>query len=92
MPCQNPACIRQYDFDQIAFFARKRYVEGISTIMLLCSAKTESEKTLIALVSLLDLEDDKIRELKPYCSQQCQRLMFDLRDRLKSMLNQECLR
>ena len=92
MPCQNPACIRQYDFDQIAFYARKRYVEGISTIMLLCSAKTESEKTLIALVSLLDLEDDKIRELKPYCSQQCQRLMFDLRERLKLMLNQECLR
>jgi hypothetical protein len=92
MPCQSPGCIRQYDFDQIAFYARKRYVEGISTIMLLCSAKTESEKTLIALVSLLDLEDEKIRELKPYCSQQCQRLMFDLRDRLKSMLNQECLR
>lgn len=90
MPCQNPACIRQYDFDQIAFYARKRYVEGISTIMLLCSAKTESEKTLIALVSLLDLEDDKIRELKPYCSQQCQRLMFDLRERLKLMIEQEC--
>ena len=44
MPCQNPDCIRQYDFDHIAFYARKRYVEGVSTIVLMCNAKTESEK------------------------------------------------
>ena len=92
MPCQNPGCIINYDFDHIAFYARKRYVEGISTIMLLCSAETESEKTLIALVSLLDLENDKIRELKLCCSDKCQRLMFDLRERLKLMLEQECSR
>ena len=90
MPCQCPGCIKQYDFDHIAFYARKRYVEGISTIVLLCGAKTDSEKTLIALVSLLDLDDDKISELKPYCGRQCQRLMFDLRERLKLMIEQEC--
>ena len=90
MPCQNPGCMRKYDFDHIAFYARKRYVEGISTIVLLCSAKTECEKTLIILASLLDLDDDSIRELRPYCSRNCQRLMFDLRDRLKTMIEQEC--
>jgi hypothetical protein len=90
MPCQNLACIRQIEFDRIAYFARKRYIEGVSTIVLLCAAESESEKTMIVLASLLDLEDDKIRELKPYCSHQCQRLMFDLRDRLKSMIEQEC--
>jgi len=90
MPCQNPGCMRKYDFDHIAFFARKRYVEGISTIVLMCNAKTESEKTLIVLASLLDLDDDNIRELRPYCSLECQRLMFDLRDRLKLMIEQEC--
>ena len=90
MPCQHPGCIRKYDFDHIASFARKRYVEGISTIVLLCNAKTECEKTLIVLASLLDLDDDSIRELKPFCSDKCQRLMFDLRDRLKLMLEQEC--
>ena len=90
MPCQHPGCLRQYDFEHIAFYARKRYVEGISTIVLMCNAKTESEKTLIVLASLLDLEDENIRELKPFCSRKCQRMMFDLRDRLRLMIEQEC--
>ena len=89
MPCQHHGCMRKFDFEHIAYYARKRYVEGISTIVLLCNAKTESEKTLIVLASLLDLDDEKILELKPYCSPKCQRLMFDLRDRLKLMLEQE---
>lgn len=92
MPCQNPDCIRQYDFDHIAFYARKRYVEGVSTIVLMCNAKTESEKTMIVLASLLDLDDENIRQLKPYCSAICQRQMFDLRDRLKVIIDQECCR
>ncbi len=92
MPCQNPECIRKYDFDHIAFYARKRYVEGVSTIVLMCNAKTECEKVLIVLASLLDLDDDNIRQLKPYCSAECQRLMFDLRDRLKLVIDQECSR
>ena len=92
MPCQNPDCIRQYDFDHIAFYARKRYVEGVSTMVLMCNAKTESEKTLIVLASMLDLDDDNIRQLKPYCSAKCQRHMYDLRDRLKLIIDQECCR
>ena len=89
MPCKHVGCMRQYDFDHIAYYARKRYIEGISTIVLLTNAKTECEKALIVLASLLDLDDDRIRELKPYCSGQCHRLMFDLRDRLKLMIAQE---
>ena len=92
MPCQHHGCMKQYDFDHIAFYARKRYVEGISTIVLLCNAKTESEKTLIVLASLLNLDDNEIRELKPYCSPKCQRLLFDIRDRLRLMLEQEGVR
>jgi len=90
MPCQKPGCIREYDFDRVAYYARKRYVEGISTIVLLCAAKSENEKVLIVLASLVDLDDDNIRQLKPYCSNDCQRLMFDLRDRLKVMIAREC--
>jgi hypothetical protein len=67
-------------------------VEGVSTIVLMCNAKTESEKTLIVLASLLDLADENIRQLKPYCSPECQRMMFDLRDRLKVIIDQECCR
>ena len=89
MPCEHHGCLRQFDFEHIAFYARKRYVEGISTIVLLCNAKTECDKTLIALASLLDLDDDRIRELQPCCSDTCQRLMFDLRDRLRLMIRRE---
>jgi hypothetical protein len=89
MPCQNPGCIRNYDFDHIAFYARKRYVEGVSTIVLMCNAKTESEKILIVLASLLDMDDENVRQLKPYCSPECQRQMFDLRDRLRLMMKRE---
>ena len=89
MPCRHPGCLKQFDFDHIAFYARKRYVEGISTIVLLCNAKSENEKALIVLACVLDLDDDGIRELKPYCSTECQREMFDLRDRLRSMIQQE---
>ena len=52
MPCRHPGCLKQFDFDDIAYYARKRYIEGISTIVLLCDAKTESEKTLIVLASV----------------------------------------
>ena len=90
MPCKDPGCIRKYNFDHIAFYARKRYVEGVSTIVLMCNAKSECEKVLIVLASLLDLDDDNIRQLKPYCSPECQRQMFDLRDRLRLMIDQEC--
>ena len=89
MPCEHHGCLRQFEFEHVAFYARKRYVEGISTIVLLCNAKTECEKTLIALASLLDLDDEWILELQPYCSDKCQRRMFDLRDQLRLMIQQE---
>ena len=89
MPCEHHGCLTQFDFEHIAFYARKRYVEGISTIVLLCNAKTECEKTLIALASLLDLDDEWILELQPYCSDKCRRRMFDLRDQLRLLIQQE---
>ena len=64
MSCQNPGCMGNYNFNHIAFYARKRYVEGISTIVLLANAMNQCEKEEIALVSLLDVEDDEIRDLQ----------------------------
>ena len=89
MKCQNPGCIRKYDFDHIAFYARKRYLEGISTVVLMCNAKSDDEKAWIILASLLDVEDEKVRELIPYCSRSCQCRMFDLRSRLRTMIQRE---
>ena len=89
MSCQNPVCMGNYDFDHIAFYARKRYVEGVSTIMLLCNAITEREKEEIALVALLDVEDDKIRDLHLTCKCAGQCKAINCRHKLKIMIAQE---
>jgi len=62
MTCNNPRCLGNYNFDHIAFFARKRFVEGCNTVTLLEKAESEREKEEIALACLLDIEDNKIRD------------------------------
>ena len=68
---QESECMGNYDFDHIAYFAKKRFIEGCNTIALLAellaAAKIEREKEEIALVSLLELEGDKIKELQVRC-------------------------
>jgi hypothetical protein len=91
MPCNSPGCARKYDFDHIAYYARKRYVDGVSTIALLCNAKTDDEKVHIVLASLPDFDDEGIRELRHYCCPECQREMFRMRERLKDMIKHELI-
>jgi DNA-binding response OmpR family regulator len=68
MACRNPGCLGNYDFDNIAFFAKKRFVDGYDTITLLKQAKTQTEKEEIALVCMLDVEDDKVKGLQLGCN------------------------
>ena len=89
MVCQNPNCLGNYDFDHIASFARKRYVEGCNTVTLLEQAESEREKEEIALVCLLDAEDDKIRELQLCCIHSHVCKVIDCRDRLKKIIEEE---
>ena len=71
MHSHNSECMGNYNFDNIAYFAKRRFLEGRDTIALLAellaAAKTEREKEEIALVSSLQLEDDNIRELQVRC-------------------------
>jgi hypothetical protein len=78
-----------YDFDKIAFFAKKRFVEGCNTIELMGAAESEREKEEIALVSLLDVEDDEIRDLQLSCKYAGQCKVMDCRDKLKKMIAEE---
>lgn len=89
MRCSNPRCMGNYNFDHIAYFAKKRFVEGYKTMDLLGSAKTEREKEEIALVCLLHLEDDKIQDLKLCCKYAGQCKAINCRDRLKKMIAKE---
>lgn len=85
MPCPNHACVRQFTFDEIAHYAHKRYVDGVATIELMSHAGSDHEKFLVVLATLMDLDDESIRGFKPYCNNECQQQMFELRERLRVM-------
>jgi hypothetical protein len=89
MACHIPRCLGNYDFDHIVFFARKRFIEGCNTITLLEQAKSECEKEEIALVCLLDVEDNKIRDLQLRCRYADHCKVIDCRDKLKIMIEEE---
>jgi len=82
-------CLGNYDFDLIAYFAKKRFVEGFNTVALLEQAGSEREKEEIALVCLLDVEDNKIRDLQLCCTHSHACKVIDCRDRLKEIIEGE---
>lgn len=89
MICQNPDCLGHYDFDNIAYYAKRRFVEGCTTVSLLEQAESVREKEEIALVSLLDVEDDQIRDLELTCKYDKTCKVLDCRDRLKKMIQEK---
>lgn len=78
-----------YDFDNIALFARKRFVEGYNTIELMEQATTDREKEEIALVAMLDLDEATVRDLKLFCrySETCK--LTNCRNLLKQLIEKE---
>lgn len=87
--CRNPGCLGNYDFDDIAYYAMKRFVEGCNTVDLMEAAGSQREREKIALVSLLDLADDKIRDLELCCGHAGQCKVIDCREKLKTMIEGE---
>jgi len=89
MVCYNPGCLGNYDFDHIALFARKRFIEGNDTMTLMEQAQTEREKEEIALVCMLDIEDDLIRDLNLSCKYSDTCKLTNCREKLRNLINQE---
>ncbi|WP_455203738.1 hypothetical protein [Kaarinaea lacus] len=89
MVCRNPGCLGNYDFDHIAYFARKRFVEGCNTIALMEQATSEREKEEIALVCMLDVEDTQIRDLRLSCRYKGKCKVTSCRAKLKKMIEAE---
>ena len=52
--CINPRCMGNYDFEHIAHYARKRFVEG-SIRWPCCTGSSAAREEEIALVCLLDV-------------------------------------
>ena len=81
-----PGCMGHYDFDKISDFARKRFVEGIDTVSLMNQAGSEREKEEIALVSMLDVDNNQIRDLKLSCPYDSKCNIMNCRKRLRKMI------
>ena len=89
MVCRTPGCLGDYDFDNIAFYARRRFIEGCDTITLLQQATSEREKEEIALVAMLDIEDHVIQDLKLFCVHADECKITTCREKLKHMIEAE---
>ena len=89
MACRTPGCLGNYDFDHIAYYARKRFVEGYDTVTLLQQATSEKEKEEIALVAMLDIDDNVIRDLNLYCRYASDCKITTCREKLKKMIEED---
>ena len=89
MASHIPKCMGDYDFAKIAFFAKKRFIEGCNTIDLMAAAGTQREKEEIALVSLLHVANDEIQDLELTCKHASECKVMDCRERLINMITEE---
>jgi len=89
MPHDKPDCLGDYDFERIAFYAKKRFIDGCSTVALIAQAKTERAKEEIALVSMLDIKDEDIRDIQLSCRYAGECKIMDCRDRLRKMIKEK---
>lgn len=89
MDCQSRACLGDYDFEHISLYARKRFVEGVDTVSLMSQATSESEREEIALVCLLSVEDDVVKDIQLNCryAETCK--ITNCRSILREMLEKE---
>ncbi len=67
MACYVSGCLGNYNFANLALFARKRFIEGCNTIDLMRNAGTHREKEEIALVAMLDLNNKTVIDLRLDC-------------------------
>ena len=88
MTCYVPGCLGNYNFDNIALFARKRFIEGCNTIDLMRNARSHREKEEIALVAMLDLNDRAVMDLKLDCRHAGKCNVTKCRNLLKKMIKE----
>ena len=88
MAVQNPGCLGDYDFERIADFARKRFIEGINTVTLMAKAQSEREREEIALVCSLDIEDDQVQSLNLHCKHANRCKITNCRSLLRRLIQQ----
>ena len=89
MANHSPGCFGKYDFYNIAKFAKKRFVDGNSTISLLNQARSETEREEIALVCMLDIDDKIVIDVKLDCRYADDCKVTNCRDKLRKLIEAE---
>jgi hypothetical protein len=65
-------CFCQIAMDDLIGWARKRFLEGLSTVQLLATAKNPQEREAVGIVALLDVSDEELaRVLSPLRASDC---------------------
>ena len=82
----NPYCLGNYNFDNIARYARKRFIEGISTIDLMQRAKSIRDRQEIALVAMMDIDQNTVDNLQLSCQYAEQCKVTSCRKTIKKMI------
>ena len=86
---RSPGCFGNYDFNHIADFAKKRFVDGCSTITMLEQARSETEREEIALVCMLDVEDKVVLDVQVDCRYADDCKVTNCRDKLRKLIETE---
>ncbi len=86
MSCTQPGCQGHYDFERIALMAKKRFIDGIDTITLMQQADSEQEKQEVALIALLNVEEQQIKALQLACPYALSCQVLDCQQRLRTLL------
>jgi len=89
MKTSNPGCFGNYDFDHVAYYAKKRFIDGDSTINLLQKAQTQTEREEIALVCMLDVEDKIVMDIELDCQYANDCKITNCRDRMRQLIEAE---
>ncbi len=89
MTCHKPGCIGNYEFDRIAFYAKRRFIAGCDTISLLAQARSEREREEICMVALLSIDDAGVSDLALTCRHADQCKVLDCRQKIKQLVEQD---
>jgi len=92
MACRTLECMGNYDFDHIAYYARKRFIEGCDTVTLLNQATSEQEREEIALVAMLDIDDSVIQDLALQCRYADECKVTTCREKLKKLIDEDLVK
>ncbi len=89
MVCHKPGCIGNYDFERIAFYAKRRFIDGCDTVSLLAQARSEREREEICLIALLSIGDLEVSDLELTCRHADKCKVLDCREKLKQLVERD---